>query len=343
MEFDPFTVHLDPPLSTARGTLDVREGFLVTVEDSDETGIGEATPLLGWTESLAECRDSLERARAIAGELDWGIALAKTDAPAARHGLSLAFADARARSAGDPLYRWLGDGRPVETVPVNGTIGADGTPAETARRAQRAVEDGFDCLKIKVGTNGLEEDVERVRAVREAVGDEIALRVDANGALTPEEADRAVEAFAALAVSYLEQPLPAGDLDGLANLRGRGVDVALDESLTVHDAETLLDAGAADVLVCKPMVLGGPDPAVEVARTARRAGVEPVVSTTVDAVVARTAAVHVAATIPDVAPCGLATAGRLVTDLAPDPAPVADGQIPVPQGKGLGLSTRPTN
>jgi len=100
----------------------------------------------------------------------------------------------------------------------------------------------------------------------------------------------------------------------------------------------VLDAGAADVLVCKPMVLGGPGNAHTAAIRAREMGVEPVVTTTADAVVARTAAVHVAAAIPDVRPCGLATADLLAGDLGPDPAPVEDGEIAVPQGPGLGIT-----
>jgi o-succinylbenzoate synthase len=340
MEVDPFSVELDPPLATARGPLREREGFLVRIDHAGQEGLGEATPLAGWTESHDECREALDRAASVAAELDWGVALGKTDAPAARHGLSLALADARARANEEPLYRSLGGDRRLERVPVNATIGADGTPEETARQAREAVAAGFDCLKVKVGTNGVEEDVERVRAVRNAVGD-AAIRVDANGAWTRSEARRAIEAFAALDVAYVEQPLPTADLDATGSLRHAGVDIALDESLAAHDVETILDTGAADVLVLKPMVVGGPDLTARAARRCREAGVEPVISTTVDAVVARTAAVHVAASIPEVAPCGLATGDRVVRDLAPDPAPVSDGAIAVPQRPGLGLEARP--
>jgi o-succinylbenzoate synthase len=341
IEIEPFSVRLAPPLTTARGTITEREGFLVTVEYDETLGVGEATPLTGWTESLDECRDALEQARTVADELDWGIALTKMETPAARHGLSLAFAEARARAANHPLYRQLGDGRIVERVPVNTTLDAAQDPDEVVAAASEAVESGYRSLKLKVGTNGLEDDIERVRAVRNAVGDDIELRVDANGAWTESQAIEAIDALAALDVSYIEQPLPAGDLDGHANLRGGPVDIAVDESLAVHDVETILDSDAADVLVLKPMVLGGPDRARAAAIEARDADVEPVLSTTLDAVVARTGAVHVAASIPDIRPCGLATAGRLATDLAPDPAPVEDGWIRVPQDKGLGLRDRP--
>jgi o-succinylbenzoate synthase len=341
MDVQPFAVHLTPPLDTARGQLRERRGFLVSIEHGDQTGVGEATPLPGWTESYEECENALDRAATLAEELDWGIALRKLDAPAARHGVALALADARAKRQEKPLYRSLGREELVETVPVNATIGTEASdPEEVASLAQDAVEAGYECLKLKVGANGVEEDIERVRAVRNAVGEGVELRADANGAWTPTEAERAFEGLAALDVAYVEQPLPTAELSAHQRLRDSPVGVALDESLAAYDVGHIIENGAADVLVLKPMVVGGPDQVVEAARQCREAGIQPVVSTTFDAVVARTAAVHAAATIPEVAACGLATADRLRTDLAADPAPVSGGQITVPQTPGVGVTDR---
>jgi len=337
MQTEPFSVVLRSPLETARGTIEAREGFLIRVDYEGTTGVGEATPLVGWTESRQECETALSHARDIADALDWGVALGKVDAPAARHGLSLAFADARARTTDMPLYRSLGGANERASIPVNGTIGAEGRPNEVAEQAATLVDEGFECLKIKVGLNGVEDDIERVRAVRNRVGDDITLRVDANGGWTLEEATNAIEGFAALDIEYVEQPLPTAALEGMCSLRHNGVEVAVDESLVAHDIETIIEAKAADVAVLKPMVLGGPDLALAAARRCREAGIEPILSTTIDAVIARTAAVHVAAAIPDIRPCGLATANLLATDLAPDPAPVTAGRMQVPQDAGLGL------
>ena len=340
LETQPFTVQLASPLETARGTIDAREGFLVRIKTDGLDGIGEATPLVGWTESYEECQKALARGEEIANELDWGIALAKLEAPAARHGLSLALADGRAKQAKMPLYRSLGGSDAVGEVPVNVTLGAN-EPAALAERAAQSVERGYRSIKLKIGTNGIEEDVERVRAVRNAVGEDIELRVDANGAWTREQAIRAIDRLAALEVSYVEQPLPTANLSEHAGLRGRGVDIALDESLAAHDVVDIIESDAADVLILKPMVLGGPDRTVAAAQRCREAGIVPVISTTIDAVVARVGAVHAAAAIPDIRPCGLATGGRLATDLARDPAPVHDGQIRVPQEGGLGITDSP--
>jgi L-alanine-DL-glutamate epimerase-like enolase superfamily enzyme len=187
---------------------------------------------------------------------------------------------------------------------------------------------------VKVGARDADADAERLRAARDAAPD-AELRADANGAWDRETAAAMFDVAAELDVRYVEQPLPADDLSGHAALRGRAVGVAVDETLSDHSVQAVLDAGAADVLVLKPMALGGPDLTLSAARTAREAGVDAVVTTTIDGVVARLGALHVASAIPDVPACGLATGSLLTEDLAPDPAPVRDGRMPVPDGPGL--------
>jgi len=345
-----FSLALARPLDTARGSIETREGALVRVRVDGAPGVGETTPLPGWTEPLDEALAALDGATP-ATPLD-GLP------PAARHGLATARLDAAARAAGESLAARLADRppassdgslrspspvsradstsrpAPADRVPVNATVG-DAPPERTAARAREAVADGFDCLKVKVGARSVAADAERLRAVRDAVPD-ATLRADANGAWDEAGAREALSAFAPLDLAYVEQPLPAADLDGHRRLREDAeVPVALDESLAEHGVDRALAANAADVLVLKPMALGGPDRAVAAARRARAAGVDAVVTTTIDAVVARTAAVHAAAALPTVPACGLATADLLAEDLAPDPAPVVDGSVRVPEGPGL--------
>jgi L-alanine-DL-glutamate epimerase-like enolase superfamily enzyme len=359
-----FALRLRSPLGTAHGEIDERRGVVVrldaTIEggpdrtdavDGDRTvrGVGEAAPLTPWTEEYGTCREALTDVRA---------ALARDDEvdldglpAAARHAVSLGAADAAARDEGVPLAALLAeraavDHEPTDGVPVNATVG-DGSVAETVRGAESAVAEGFDCLKLKVGVRDLEADLDRLRAVRAAVGDRITLRADANGAWTRAEAGRAVDALGdpEVGLAYVEQPLPADDHAGHRALRerassagsgaGDGVGIALDESVNGASRWPHPIADYADVAVLKPMAQAGPVPTVALARHLRSRGVTPVVTTTVDAVVARTAAVHVAAAIPDVPPCGLATADLLAEDLAADPAPVEDGAVRVPDGPGL--------
>lgn len=324
MRIERFSVDLARPLGTAAGTIESRTGFLVRVDG----GLGEATPLPGWTESLEECRAVLE-----GGTPD-------DSTPAAGHGLSLARADAAARESGDRLCDALAadagfSASAAGAVPVNATVG-DGEAEETADAVRSAADEGYACVKVKVGARAPDGDEARLRAARDAAGESVELRADANGAWDEETAERMLDVAAELDFSYVEQPLPAEEVSGHAALRGRGVGVALDESLAATTVSAVLDAEAADVLVCKPMALGGPERTLAAVRRAREAGADAVVTTTIDAVVARVGAVHVAAAIPDVPACGLATGSMLSSDLASDPATVSNGAVRVPTGPGLG-------
>lgn len=329
MDIEPFSLPLSRPLETASGPIETRRGFVVRTTIDGTDGTGEATPLPGWTESLDACERALESID------DPSSALATdelADAPAARHGLSLAVLDAEARAAGRPLYRHLGGSEHRGRVPVNATVG-DGSPEETAAAAVDAVETGYPAVKLKVGARRPEADLTRIEAVRKRCPD-VELRVDANGAWDVDTAEALLAEFSSLDVAVAEQPLPAGNLSGHARLRGNGVEIALDEGLVEHGPQAVFSAESADLLVCKPMALGGPDIAREVAITARNEGVDALVTTTIDGAIARAGAVHLAASLPDLRPCGLATGGLLHSDLREDAAPIRGGTAAVPQGKG---------
>jgi len=338
MWIEPFSLALASPLSTARGEITERRGFLIGIDDTAAPpGIGEASPLAGWTESVEECQAALEATNLESAETYPDPSVT----PAAAHAVELAGLDRRGRNDSTPLAAVLSDeafdsdaSAMPQQVPVNATIGDDDLDA-TVAAAERAVADGYDCLKLKAGHRSVETDIQRVSAVRAAVGDAVALRVDANGAWDVPTAEHAVDELAALDVAYVEQPLPATDIAGHRELRGRGVGIALDESLAVASISAVLEADAADVVILKPMALGGPLRATQAAARAREAGVEPVVTTTIDAVVARTAAVHVAAAVPEIAPCGLATGSLLAADLAADPVTISEGTVSVPTDGGL--------
>jgi L-Ala-D/L-Glu epimerase len=327
-EVREFALPLATPFGTAAGRIDERRGFLIRITDGESEGVGEATPLPGWTESGDDCRAALSRIEEVTDD-----ALAGIDAPAARHGLSFALADLRARREGVSLVRWLGADPGVESVAVNATIG-DCSAGVAAERAIEATSDGFATLKLKVGVRSVTEDVERVREVRAAVGNDVDLRLDANGAWDREEARSALDAFSEFDPEYVEQPLSETDLDGAEALE-TGVPIALDESLAACGLDSCLEV--ADVLVCKPMALGGPDRVQWIAEQARERGVGVVLTTTVDGVVARLGALALAAALAPGTTHGLATGDLLAEDLGTDPAPLEDGSIRLPTDPGLGI------
>ena len=201
-------------------------------------------------------------------------------------------------------------------------IRADATPDATALAAAADVETTTSYAAL-----------DRLSAVR-ARCPNVELRADANGAWDRETAAAALSGFADHDVAFVEQPLPSAELAGHAALHEAHVGVALDESLVEHGIDAVIDADAVDVVVCKPMALGGVDLARDVAVRAREAGLGALVTTTVDGALARAGAVHLAASLPSLPACGLATGERLATDLRDAVAPVAEGAVAVPQGKG---------
>lgn len=348
-----FSLPLARPLRTAHGELRVRRGFLVRAVDQEgRVGLGEAAPLPPWTEDLKTCGNALEDAaeqlaRPV-GEAQEALAKAEihcralAKAPAARHGLALALLDLAAQQAREPLCTLLAREhlgkavRPGE-VPVNALLAAE-EPGEAAGLARRARAAGYRAVKLKLAGSAA-QDAALALATREAAGPEMELRLDANGAWTADEAPARLRALAPARPAYVEQPVPGHDLEALKALRAqRIVPIAADESAaSVEAALKVLGVGAADVLVVKPMALGGPDKAAEVLAEAQRRGVPGIVTGLLDGVVARQGALHVAALLPEPRPaCGLgslALLGRGEDD-------VVQGRLVVPDAPGLGLQGR---
>ena len=351
----PYRIAFRRPYQLPSGTRAVREGFTVALMDDDgRTGLGEAAPLSSRTETLAQSERAVRQAldRIDGHRTDAGTWLARpTDlvahgAPCALAALATALMDLASQRAERPLYAWLNDrfnikATPMSAVPVNATLPA-GTPEVTEREARQAVEAGFTTLKIKVGAR--DDDVARVAAVRDAVGPHVRLRLDANAAWQRDEALQHISSLSPYDIEYFEQPVPAADLQGLAWVRSRcDANIAADEPIvSLEAAQRVLAADAADVLVLKPMVLGGPEATFAIAQYAREHGVDVVISSTIDAVVGRTMAAHVAAALGvRERACGLATGSLLAGDVGHAAVELDRGTLRLSDAPGLGahLST----
>ncbi len=353
MEITPFALPLRAPLRTARGAIVERRGALVTVHaEGGERGHGEATPVPGFGEetpasclrALPEIAERLLRheARDLESQLDL-LEAAAPGRPAARCALECALQDLEARHHGVSLAAWLAQGAPPrKEVETSALVEAQRAEA-VAAAATRAATLGFGTLKLKVGGRPPEQDLARVTIVRQALGPDARLRLDANGSWTPEQAIRSLRALAACDLELVEQPVATRDVAGLARVRAEtGVPIAADESAADPEARgALLAARAADFVVLKPGALGGLRAAWRLAGQARAAGMGVFVTSGLDGVVARSAALALAAALPGPLPaCGLATGALLARDLAPDLAPER-GRIVLPEAPGLGVEPDP--
>jgi o-succinylbenzoate synthase len=212
-----------------------------------------------------------------------------------------------------------------DSVPVNVTV-----PAVDAGRARQIVAaSGCRTAKVKVAEKGQaeSEDIERVAAVRDALGPDGRIRVDANGGWTVEQATRMLRQLDRYSLEYAEQP--CATLAELAELR-RHIDipVAADESIRkAADPLRVRAAGAADIVMVKVQPLGGVRAAL---RVAEACGLPVVVSSAVDTSIGLAAGVALAAALPELPhACGLATMSLLDGDVTADPLAESGGALPV--------------
>jgi len=323
----------------AHGTVSDRELVLVTLRAGDGlTGHGEAAPLesydgIGVPEVLA----ALEACRPVLADYPGHAPVAdviarcgeRTLVAPALAAIDLALWDLAGRRVGEPVWRLLGatEGRPV---PVNATIGAVDR-SSAAREAAEARAAGFRAVKVKVGVG---EDVDRVSTVRAFAGAEMAIRIDANGAWTPEQAAAILPALAPAGIELCEEPVPG--LAAIAALRAGGgtggIPIALDESAA--DPLSFAAPAAAELACLKVSRCGGITGLLSAAADARAAGYEVYLASTLDGPLGIAAALHAAAVLRPARACGLATLGLFAGP--PDPLPVRDGMLGPPAGPGLG-------
>jgi O-succinylbenzoate synthase len=215
------------------------------------------------------------------------------------------------------------------SIRVNATV-----PAVAARDTASVLArfPGCRTAKVKVADPGqsLNDDIARVRAVREILGPEGRIRVDANALWNVDEAEHAIHALAEFDLEYVEQP--CATIDELADIRKRtkymGVPIAADESVRkASDPLAVARAGAADVLIIKAQPLGGITAAL---RIVAEAGLPVVVSSALDTSIGLSMGTHLAAAIPDLEyDCGLGTAALLAGDVTGEPLVPAGGDVPV--------------
>jgi o-succinylbenzoate synthase len=226
-----------------------------------------------------------------------------------------------------------------ERVPVNVVIGAMLTE-DAIICAREALHAGYSCIKLKVGNSKPEAEIVRIAAVRDAIGPDTHLRLDANEAWTFAEALTILSQCAPYNIQYVEQPLPAHNLDEMRTLRYNvPVPIAADEA--VYDRESarcVLAQEAAQVLILKPQLIGGLRAGRQIISEASQHGVQCVITSTIEAGIGIVGALHLAAASPEVTlECGLATLHLLTDDLLLDHLPLTSGLLTVPMGPGLGV------
>ncbi|HEY1591958.1 MAG TPA: mandelate racemase/muconate lactonizing enzyme family protein [Solirubrobacteraceae bacterium] len=334
LEIDIVAARMRAPFVSATGSVQTRLLALVRLEHMDgAVGFGEAAPLPSYDRvtvddvvvALEGCREVLARGEEIPREQVLEECARLGVLPQALAALDLALWDLEGHRSGEPVWRLLGGEAGRELV-VNHAIAAPDR-ARAAGEALAASRAGFRTLKVKVGIG---DDAGRLAAVRAAAGPEVAIRLDANGAWTVDEAAASLRALSPAGLELCEQPVASlNEVSQLSELTL--LPLSLDESTT--------DPGALDRRVCDAVCLkvarsGGITGMLESARRARASGYEVYLASSLDGPLGIAAALHAAAVIAPDRPSGLATLLQFAD--RDDPLPARDGRIALPDGPGLG-------
>lgn len=306
IETGEVNIPLVTPFKTALRTVDCVNDIIVRIVTEDgQEGFGEAPPTAVITgDTKASVKGAIEEfiAPNLVGmdieNLDGvmeklhGCILKNTSAKAA---VDMAVYDLFAKSCKKPLYKVLG-GKQSE-IETDLTISVNGID-EMVKDSLRAVDQGFGILKIKVGKEGL-KDVERIRAIRQAVGPSVRLRIDANQGWSPKEAVRIIRKMEDLGIEMdlVEQPVNAHDFQGMRYVTSQVyTPILADESVfSVEDAIRIIQKRAADLINIKLMKTGGIYQALKICGIAESFGVECMIGCMLESKIAVSAAAHLAA------------------------------------------------
>lgn len=353
VEVIPVSLPLREPYRIARALQERGEYVVFRLEtDEGQWGIGEAAPFQGESEEtqadiVATARHHLTPAVLGMDVFDLEAIHDRMDQVLPGHlfakaGIDLALHDLMGKLLGVPVYRLLG-GRFRDRIQLSGgPIGLLGSPQAAAERAARLVAEGFRTVKLKIGApDGRDE--ETVRAVREAVGPAVELRLDANQAYTADRAIPLLRRLERYEPALIEQPVASWDLDGLAKVAAAlDVPVMADEAVsTPADVLRILERRAADLVKIKVMRSGGLHRARKVCAVAEAAGLPVIVGSGHESGIGVAAELHLAVALRAIPYAGEMVGHlRLVEDLVAGSIPVHDGAAAVPDGPGLGITVR---
>ncbi len=345
----PIKIPLNHPFTIALGTLTHSNHVLVRmVDDSGRIGWGECTTfnsVYGYDQKSLYDVLTTYLIPAVKGYdprnmelLHQRMNFAIPFNLMAKCGIDLAAYDLVGQANETSIHNLTG-GKKVKTIPVTAAVGI-GSPKQTATMAEKLAAKGFNTIKIKIGLDP-DKDLERVKIVRNALGNEIKLRVDANQGYDRTTALNVLEKMEPIALEWIEQPLPDWDLEGLAMLANHlETPIALDESVyTVHDAERAITAAAADVINIKLPKCGGIYRSQKIAHACEEKGIPCFLGGCLETTPGTAAQAHFYTSTPNILSAAeMEGPWCYVDDVVKNLMDIENGEIQIPEGPGIGVT-----
>lgn len=337
------------PFRIAIGVISEGEYLFVRVNtDGGISGWGEATPttmITGDTQAInAAAAESL--AKLLLGKDPLDIEGRVTEMnqfmafnSSVRSAFDLALHDVAARKAGLPLYAYLGGGK--RQVQTDMTIGID-EPEQMAEKALEFKRGGAPAIKVKLGTTA-DEDVRRIECIREAIGEELPLRVDANQGWDFPTAVTVLRRLESSGIEYCEQPIAHWNYEGFRRLRERvSIPIMADESVfDHHDAFKLTAGGCCDYLNIKLAKSGGIHTALKINAVGEACGTKCMLGCMMETRLGLTAAAHLVSARPNICYVDLDGHFQLKEDPIVGGARWEGGTITLPDEPGAGSEVDP--
>jgi len=212
----------------------------------------------------------------------------------AKAAIEMALLDIKGKYFQVPVYDLLG-GKMQEKLPLSRSVSQSNIEKDI-EEANKFVKEGYRIIKIKVGVLNIKQDIQRVKAVREEVGPEISLRVDANQGWSVPAALKFIEKTKEYNLEFIEQPLPKWNIDGLAYLRNKSViPIMADEAATTeHEVLEIIRRKAADFISIKVIKCGGIMKARKILSLAESAGIQCYLGSQAETSIGTLASLHLA-------------------------------------------------
>ena len=329
-------LHFKQPAGTSRGVYTERKSWFVEISDGDTVGLGECAPLpdlscdarADYGEVLRRFCDEVERT----GEIPYE---AMRDYPSMLFGLETAMLEVRGkRLEGGGVLFDTAFSRGEVGIPINGLVWM-GNHEEMLQRMEQKLEQGFRCVKLKIGAIDFEQELDLIKRIRDRFSfHEVELRLDANGAFPYEEALYKLELLSQYNIHSIEQPIRQGQWAYMAELcRESPLPIALDEELiSVNDPEMkshMLNVIKPAYIVLKPSLHGGMAGCREWIEVARQHDVGSWITSALESNVGLNAIAQFCSSVYGdniTMPQGLGT-GQLFTDNIPMPLEIRDHQL----------------
>jgi len=324
-ESHPFTIRLKTPFKNSNIEIAKRKGFIIKITDEPgNIGYGDISPLPGSSEetfeSIISVVEELER-KIIGSELDSDIFQSLEKYPSVQFGISQALNSIFIlRDGFNP------DWNINSTISVNGIIGMM-PKSEAMNKAEELTTTGFKTIKIKVGREKIEDDIDIIKSIFQNFSSDIKYRLDANGKWDADKTLYAVEHLENNNVEYLEQPVKSSDeLIELSKISK--IPIAADETIRNSDDVTrMLAESDVQYFVLKPSLMGSITETIDLINLIEGANRNVIISSAFESSIGRSALVFLASLVQNDFAHGLAVGSYFSDDIAEDAYPIVNGKI----------------